>query len=226
MGAAYPGPMTDITTTSATRGPYAGTARRKAEIVEAAGRTFAQTGYHGGSFRQIARELDLSFTSLKHHFPTKEQLLIAVLEDADAREGGTLAHDYEQLGVIAGVTGLARRNMRKPEALRLLAVLAAEASSPAHPAHEWFTERYWRLRQDFAASIQADIDASRLPADVDPADAARCIVAVWDGLQLQWLIDPDFDMATDLERALRRILTPGLPTGPALQEPSEFSHGH
>lgn len=198
--------MSGDTTRAATRGPYAGTARRKAEIVEAAGRTFAQTGYHGGSLRQIARELDLSFTSVKHHFPTKEQLLIAVLEDADAREGGTLQHEYEQLGVIAGVTSLARRNMRKPEALRLLAVLAAEASSPAHPAHAWFSERYRRVRQGFAASVQFDIDAGRLPPEVDPDDAARHIVAVWDGLQLQWLVDPDFDMSTALEHALRRVL--------------------
>jgi AcrR family transcriptional regulator len=32
---------------------------------------FATRGYHGGSLRDIARELDLSLTSIVHHYNTK-----------------------------------------------------------------------------------------------------------------------------------------------------------
>jgi AcrR family transcriptional regulator len=78
--------VADVATTARRRGEYANTARRKAEIVEAAERAFAVAGYHGGSLRQIARDLNLSFTSLRHHVPSKEALLIAVLE-ADVAYG-------------------------------------------------------------------------------------------------------------------------------------------
>ena len=77
--------MTTFATRSgAKRGPYAKTARRRAEIVEAATSVFAARGYHGGSLRDIARQIDLSFTSLVHHFPSKSDLLEAVLESADS----------------------------------------------------------------------------------------------------------------------------------------------
>ncbi|MGV9381299.1 TetR/AcrR family transcriptional regulator [Nonomuraea sp. NPDC003707] len=41
-------------------------------------------GYRGGSLREIAKQLDLSLTSVVHHFPSKSALLVAVLENADS----------------------------------------------------------------------------------------------------------------------------------------------
>ncbi len=201
----YPEPMSDTPSVPGSRGPYAGTAQRKAEIVRAASRAFAQTGYHGGSLRQIARDLGLSYTSVKHHFPAKEGLLIAVLENADAEEASLVAIESRH-DPIEGIVALARRNLRKPEALRLLAVLSAEASSPTHPAHGWFSARYRRVRADFEARFAAAASDGRYPSGMDAAAAARAIIALWDGLQLQWLIEPDFDMVLHLERGIRAVV--------------------
>lgn len=195
--------MVDLATTAGPRGPYSNTARRKAEIVQAAERAFAVTGYHGGSLRQIARDLDLSFTSLRHHFPTKEILLIAVLEEADTREQAPFEKDLVRGGLIEAAVALAERNLAKPESLRLLAVLAAEASSTSHPAHAWFVDRYDRVRVLIENGIRYDINQGRLPADTDAAEAAYALVALWDGLQLQWLLDPHFDLVTALRKAFR-----------------------
>jgi len=188
------------------RGPYANTARRKAEIVDAAERAFAVTGYHGGSLREIARQLDLSFTSLRHHFPTKEELLIAVLENADNREQAPFEKDLLHSGLIEAVIALAEHNLAQPESLRLLAVMSAEASSTSHPAHAWFVERYDRVRTRVEKAIRSDIAQGRLPADTEAAEAAYAFVALWDGLQLQWLIDPNFDLVAALRKSLRALL--------------------
>ncbi|MEU0070019.1 TetR/AcrR family transcriptional regulator [Streptomyces sp. NPDC006332] len=198
--------MGDVAATTGRRGPYANTARRKAEIVDAAERAFAVTGYHGGSLREIARDLDLSFTSLRHHFPSKETLLIAVLENADQREQAVFEEDLLHRGLIEAVVALAERNLARPEALRLLAVMSAEASSTSHPAHAWFVERYDRVRALIENGIRSDIAQGRLPADTKPAEAAYAFVALWDGLQLQWLIDPNFDLVPALEKSLRTQL--------------------
>ncbi|MDT9700275.1 helix-turn-helix domain-containing protein [Streptomyces sp. P17] len=198
--------MGDPAATAGRRGPYANTARRKAEIVEAAERAFAVAGYHGGALREIARQLDLSFTSLRHHFPTKEELLIAVLENADNREKESFERDLLHSGLIDAVIALAERNLAKPESLRLLAVLSAEASSTSHPAHVWFVERYDRVRALVEKSIRSDIAQGRLPANTQAAEAAYAFVALWDGLQLQWLIDPSFDLVAALRKGLRALL--------------------
>ncbi|RZI92125.1 MAG: TetR/AcrR family transcriptional regulator, partial [Microbacterium sp.] len=68
------------------RGPYAKTAERRREIIDSATAVFSEHGYRGGSLRQIAKELDLSLTTLMHHFPTKTALLSAVLQQEDAAD--------------------------------------------------------------------------------------------------------------------------------------------
>ncbi|BCW44797.1 TetR/AcrR family transcriptional regulator [Arthrobacter sp. StoSoilB5] len=192
------------------RGPYANTPRRKTEIVAAAAEIFSESGYHGGSLRQIARHLDLSFTSVKHHFPTKENLLIAVLEANDELELAQVQSDEINVGFIDSAVSLAEHNLNHRWSVRLLAVLGAEATSPDHPAHQWFIDRYERIRGVIMQAITEDITAGRVPNGIDPREVAAEIVGLWDGLQLQWLLDPEFDIIASLRRGFRAILVPGI----------------
>ncbi|MET7689122.1 hypothetical protein ABZT06_14305 [Streptomyces sp. NPDC005483] len=109
-------------------------------------------------------------------------------------------------GLIDAVVPLAERNLARPEALRLLAVMSSEASSASHPAHAWFVERYDRVRTLVENGFRSDIAQGRLPADIEAAKAAYAFVALWDGLQLQWLIDPAFDLVAALSKGLRTQL--------------------
>jgi AcrR family transcriptional regulator len=191
---------------SAPRGAYAKTEARRKQIIEAATEVFAINGYTGGSLRQISKDLSLSFTTVLHHFPSKELLLQAVLEHADQ----TLLEEFEERrdseGLARAVIWVAGVNLGHPQLLRLLAVLSAEASSPGHPAHEWFKTRYATIREAFAKNIRDDQAKGRIDAACDPDIAAATIVASWDGLQLQWLIDPGFDMIPLLQRAIENAL--------------------
>lgn len=87
-------------------------------------------------------------------------------------------------------------------------MLSAEATAPGHPAHDYFTERYDWLRSVLADSFERMASAGQLRAGVEPAAAARSTVAVMDGLQLQWLLDPaSVDMAADLSAHFRALAT-------------------
>jgi len=80
------------------------------DVVRAAGRLFAERGYHGTSMRDLGRELGLRGSSLYSHISSKEDLLVDVvmrgaeLFEASARHaasvGGSPAHRLELL--IAG----------------------------------------------------------------------------------------------------------------------------
>lgn len=50
------------------------------DVVEAAGRLFAERGYHGTSMRDLGRELGLNGSSLYAHVDSKEDLLVDVVE--------------------------------------------------------------------------------------------------------------------------------------------------
>jgi AcrR family transcriptional regulator len=177
---------------------------RRTEIVDAAVRVFAHRGYHGGSMREISRELGMSLTAVTHHFAGKGDLLQAVLERTDA-EG--VAFDASH-GVVAWALGAAEHNLARAELLRVLAIVSAEASAPDHPAHAWFVARYAGLRAIAAGLIAEDQQAGRIAVDRDPDALADALIALWDGLQLQWLIDPGLDMVGRFRVALDALLAP------------------
>jgi AcrR family transcriptional regulator len=49
-------------------------------ILKAATALFAERGYHGTSVRTLARELGLETASLYYHFPSKQEILFAILD--------------------------------------------------------------------------------------------------------------------------------------------------
>lgn len=186
--------------TTGVRGPYAKSAQRSSDILDAAATVFATHGYHGGSLRDIARELDVSPTSIVHHFGTKYDLLEAVLERADHTTSGNEVFDFEAVcterGVAAATIERVHSSLERPELLRLFAILAAESSTPTHPAHDWFVARYRRKAESLAAAFAYDQGLGRVDSSRDPHTLARLLIGTWDGIQLQWLIDPSADMVT------------------------------
>ena len=189
------------------RRQYAKTPQRRVDIIDAATAVFSTRGYHGGSLRDIAKQLDLSLTALVHHFPSKSELLEAVLDRAD-EQASWLEDVPHEAGVRVAVLRLWTHNYSHPELLRLLAIMASEASAPDHPAHQWFVDRYNRVISNFAELITFDQEHGRISSDFDSNVTARALVATWDGLQLQWLLVQQDSLTSSMEAALDRILGP------------------
>jgi AcrR family transcriptional regulator len=55
---------------------------RQRELIQVAARLFAQRGYHAVGINDISGELGLTGPAFYRHYPSKEALLIAVLDDA------------------------------------------------------------------------------------------------------------------------------------------------
>ena len=193
------------------RGPYAKSAQRATDILDAAASVFATHGYHGGSLRDIARQLEVSPTIIAHHFGTKYELLEAVLERADHTTPGDEFFDFDaacaERGVVAATLERVHSSVDRPELLRLFAILAAESSAPGHPAHDWFVARYRRHAEELARAFEYDQALGRVDPRRDPDTLARLLLGTWDGIQLQWLIDP----STDMNRAMRAFFEWSLP---------------
>ena len=192
---------------------YAKGRERRAEIVRVARDVFATRGYRSASLAVIAERAGLSEPGLLHHFPSKEHLLTAVLEERDDREIERIQRQVEEthMSRAEALLDLCRRNAGKPEMVRLFTVLAAESVDPEHPAHDWFVERYRRIREIIVESLEQEQREGRLTADAELEPLAVEIVAMFDGLQLQWLLDGErVDMVAPFERFIARAL-PGPP---------------
>ncbi|MDR1393764.1 MAG: TetR/AcrR family transcriptional regulator [Bifidobacteriaceae bacterium] len=192
------------------RGYAKGRAKRQ-QIVEVAMEVFGESGYDASSMMEIAERCGLSRAGLWHHFPSKESILEAVLawrDQVDHESFRARGSSQGGLAVLRGMVELARDNAKVPRLIGLYAILSAEAASPGHPAHTYFQARYQRIVEGTEKAL-AQIGASGgLAPGVDPHEAAVNLVALTDGLQVQWLLSGGvLDMAGHLRSAAQAILT-------------------
>lgn len=180
-------------------GTYAKGRAKRREILDHAIALFGEVGYRAASLREIATRSGISHPGLLHHFATKEALLLAVLAHRDEVDG-ELFTGSTGTGALKGLVDLVRVNTGRRGVVELFTVLSAEATAADHPAHAFFVERYRRTVAGVERAYLTARAAGALRPDIDPAAAARHLVAVMDGLQIQWLLD---DCRTDMVAAVR-----------------------
>jgi AcrR family transcriptional regulator len=178
---------------SPARGPYRSGLARQREILAAATAVFAEGGYRGGSLRDVAKSIGVTPGAILHHFGSKEQLLVAVLDDRDEHSRDTVEGFLEHNDTVGSLRAIVADNESKPGLMRLYTTLAAEAVSPEHPAHTYFAERYSRLSAFIADGL--DREGFTAPGGETNLAIAALVLATMDGLQLQWLMAPDFPMS-------------------------------
>jgi AcrR family transcriptional regulator len=191
------------------RGPYAKSTERRQAILVAAHAVFAARGYRGGSLQDVADHVGMSQTSLLHYFPSKSDLLLAVLNWRDSFTGaGTTPPDPEE-SLVDAVIRQARFNEEIPGVIELYTVLCAESVTDGHPGRKFFTERFERLRRSYARRFAQLAEEGRLRHGVEPEAAAASLIALWDGIQTQWLLSPEsVDMAGCLRGYLELVILP------------------
>ncbi|MFJ2511944.1 TetR/AcrR family transcriptional regulator [Streptomyces griseoviridis] len=170
---------------------------RRAEIVRAALEVIAERGYRGASMAAVAERVGLTQQGLLHHFPTKDALLVAVLEERD--QWDAVPDTPWRVDLL---TSLVEYNAMRPGIVQTFSALLGESVTEGHPARGYFTERYTRVRETMTTALRAAY-GDRLPNGLTPERTAPLLVAVMDGLQYQWLLDPD---AVDMPGAFQDFL--------------------
>lgn len=175
-------------------------------ILEAATAMFGEVGFTAASLREIAARSGISHPGLLHHFPSKQDLLLAVLEH---REGVDAARFDPAKGAdtLWRLVDVIEESVRQPGMVELVCVLSAEATTLGHPARAYFAERQARYVAGARRALEAARDAGDLRPGVDPERAAVALVAMVDGLQVHWLLNRDgVDMPGVLRTHLASLL--------------------
>jgi len=164
-----------------------------------------------------------------HHFGSKETLLAEVLKRRDAIESvdgtGVSLLEGAQHDLAAGLGEVIRHNASIPGIVQLYTRLSAEATDPAHDAHEYFRDRFERARNAYAVAV-ADAQADgRLSAEIDARVLAIALVALVDGLQTQWMFEPGIEMDRVVDALLRALTRPGQPHRPGGAAESDVADG-
>ena len=178
------------------------------KIIEAATELFSQQGFRGAKMADIAKAANLTEPGLLHHFPSKTVLLTAVLAERD-RANDERFHIYlagEKQDLLASLLKLAEHNETVPGLVQLFTILAAESIQEQHPGHDFFLRRYEAVRAQGVAGLRQAQARGEVRADLTAEDLIVMVFAMMDGLQIQWLYDPDkVDMARTFGQFVRLL---------------------
>lgn len=203
------------TGSSGARGPYAKTAMVRQHIVASATEVFSEFGYWATTMKEVAARAGISQRGLAHHFAEKAELLGAVIEARDEASSQLMAPYGNALESILSMFAVVSDNIRRPGLVELYSVLTAEAASAQHPAHDHYRERYTGLRQYLLVAFESLREQGELNSAMQSDALAIGVIAVIDGLQLQWLYDK---RTVDVEQILHAFLTTIIPRLPALPD--------
>lgn len=176
---------------------------RRQQILDAAMRVFARDGYSNASIAEVAADVGLTLPGLLHHFPSKTDMLLAVLEVRDQRSPRLPGYpqDYTLEDAAAGpplpwsqvldqLRLVNSANADIPGVIKAFSLLNAESLSEDHPAQGWFHQRTGLMLHYIAHSLRHGQESGEINPAVDPDQIAAELIAMMDGLQLLWLRHP------------------------------------
>lgn len=185
--------MTDPASAPRTRRAPKGEKRRE-ELLDAALQLFSLEGYSGASIARIAEMVGISVAGVLHHFPNKVALLMGVLmrrDQVNQRISDEVQVELTLSSFLGGLRQINRSNATAPGVIRAFSILNAESLVETHPAWEWFQSRYVAIHQRMRARLDHLVLAGEVRGDVDLDALVHQILAMMDGLQLQWLRFPE-----------------------------------
>ncbi|HEU4894694.1 MAG TPA: TetR/AcrR family transcriptional regulator [Acidimicrobiia bacterium] len=181
------------------------------DVVRAAGRLFADRGYHGTSMRDLGKELGLLGSSLYSHVSSKQDLLVEVVEEGarlfeeSADEAlaveGPASDRLEAL--IAGHVAVVIDNIEVARTfLNEARMLDASHRARIVDARDHYEEA-------FRGVIREGITDGSFSADVDPKTASIFILSILNAIERWYRPDGPLDRAalvSQLSRFARAAL--------------------
>jgi AcrR family transcriptional regulator len=181
------------------------TQQRKEQLIHEAVRFFGQYGFHGARLADIAKAAGVTEPGLLHHFPSKEHLLMEVLAERDRldRERFNPAIRGEGGDSLDSLQELVEHNETVPGLVQLFTVLVAESIDEQHPGHDFFRRRYQDVRDQAIDVLRKAQARGEIRKNIPAEDLVIMLFAMMDGLQIQWLYEPEkINMARLFEQFL------------------------
>lgn len=163
------------------------------KIIHSAMESFAQKGFRGAKMADIAQAAHLTGPGLLHHFPSKTHLLMEVLKERDRihKEQVNTTLQNNDNNLLEAAAELVEQNQATPGMIQLFNLLVAESVSPEHPAHGYFKRRYHNAREDWGRIIAQGQRQGDIREDIPADSLVVLLLAMMDGLQVQWLMEPE-----------------------------------
>ena len=176
--------------------------KTKERIIAAASKVLAEKGYEATTLREISREAQAAPGLVHYYFGGKDELLVEVLQAAGRRFHQRMEHLVQQVpaeqSLEAFLTQLHERVELEPEVYRLRyeSFSLGLHNSLIEPR---VRERLAQRRDELGSVIATVLEKSEGTEDtqrssLDPTLLAAILLSTFDGLALQKIMDPTFDL--------------------------------
>lgn len=186
-------------------GNYPKGAAKREEILTGVIAMLGKERYFNLNLRYIGQALNVKPAHILYYFASREDLFQRVIERWDRDAAVSPSYDLPDRSKLDLLVAAVRRNVQTPGMVHLYHALAAEAIDPSHVAHAFFRERFHQLRHALGDAIRLEQSQGSIATEIDADRAARELIALADGLQLQSLVDEEIDAVADLSAAIARL---------------------
>ena len=171
------------------------TRRSRDDVVDAAGKLFAERGYHGTSMRDLGKALGLQGSSLYSHISSKEDLLVDVVRrgaelfqsSADAAMASTTDPADRLRALVGGHIAVIVDHLDDARTF----LNEARALDPEH-RREVIDARD-RYEGCFRSTIQDGIEAGAFDERTDPRTSSIFLLSILNAIDRWYRIDGDLD---------------------------------
>ena len=199
---------------------------RRLEILDAAQRCFARSGFHGASMQEICTEARMSPGNLYRYFPSKEALIAGICERNRAEAADSFLAVDRAPGFFEGLAALAHYHLvERPEVEADLCaeIMAESRRNPEMARLQIELERDIKTR--LIDMLRRAAGRGEISGEVDLDGAATMLMVLGDGMSWRRACDPTFKAEAVLPQVLHMVHcllmrppppSPTLPREPAM----------
>ena len=194
--------------------------KTRERIIAAASKVLAEKGYDATTLREISREAQAGPGLVHYYFGGKDALLVEVLQATGQQFHQRMEHLIQQVSADQSLeVFLAQLHERVEQDTEVYRLRYESFSLGLHnpiiaPA---VRERFAQRREEIGSVLAKVVEntkrtegTKRKSSSVDPKSLAALLLSLFDGLALQKILDPTFDLDASyqlLERMLRLLLS-------------------
>jgi TetR/AcrR family transcriptional regulator, repressor for uid operon len=179
---------------------------RRLEILDAAQRCFARSGFHGASMQEICAEASMSPGNLYRYFPSKEALIAGICERNRAEAADSFLAVDQAPGFFEGLAALARHHLveRPEEEAGLCAEIMAESRRNPEIAR-LHTELEQDIKKRLVDMLRRAAARGEISQAIDLDAAATMLMVLSDGLSWRRASDPSFQAEAALPHVMNIV---------------------
>ena len=172
--------------------------KTRQDLLDAALTIFSQKGYEATRLEDIAQAAGVTRGAIYHHFGSKADLFIALVEDASQLGNTTIEQALAKGGSFIDITtrilvstlSLLESNRRFREVMALSLFMTGASPELENLQKKRYQEAQ-TLVEEIRGFFQAGIQQGELRPDLDPQIVARAFLAYQNGLALLWISNQD-----------------------------------